>query len=64
MSASDQMRQMLDQLMGTARNGQIRLKTESISNAFAAPVCTYSRKINNLQGGRIEEGAFLKLQDQ
>ena len=44
--------------------GQIRFKTESISNAFAAPVCTYSRKINNLQGGRIEEGAFLNLQEQ
>ena len=44
--------------------GQIRLKTESISNAFAAPVCTYSRKINNLQGGRIEERAILNIQEQ
>ena len=44
--------------------GQIRFKTESISNAFAAPVCTYSRKINNLQGGRIEEGDISNLQDQ
>ena len=44
--------------------GQIRFKTESISNAFAAPVCTYSRKINNLQGGRIEEGDITNLQEQ
>ena len=44
--------------------GQIRFKTESISNAFAAPVCTYSRKINNLQGGRIEEGDISNLQEQ
>ena len=43
--------------------GQIRFNTESISNAFAAPVCTYYSKINNLLGGRIEEKATSNLRE-
>jgi len=44
MSATDQMRQMLDQLMGTTRNGQIRMCIENIKTSAMLLQLLYERQ--------------------